>query len=259
MSQPGLRDADPPPTVHRGKRGFDHSGNGSAAAQRIDDIVSLRRHADNSAIFALSRQVVKCDSRHCDSRMTLPYGRMDNAELKRRLENKGVRNVDVARALDLHPTKIGKAFGKEGRRFTAAEMKIIDGLLDDEPQLGSLPIIGLVAASTWKEAVQSPLGRVPRFDRSIPAKAYALRVDGDSMDLIASEGAIVIVDPEDQDLYEGRLYVIQTEGGEATFKQFKTDPARLKPLSSNPTHRSLPLAGTSFQVLGRVIWHASRT
>ena len=52
------------------------------------------------------------------------------------------------------------------------------------------------------------------------------------------------------------LYVVD---GEATFKQFKADPARFVPCSTNPAHREIRIgSGQAFELLGRVIWKASR-
>jgi repressor LexA len=47
--------------------------------------------------------------------------------------------------------------------------------------------------------------------------------------------------------------------GEATFKQFKADPARFVPCSTNPAHQDIRIgSGQAFELVGRVIWKASR-
>jgi len=123
--------------------------------------------------------------------------------------------------------------------------------------LGSIPIIGQVAAGNWRQAVQRPIASMPKPDPSVPPQAFALRVTGDSMDKLVEDGGTVIVDPQDKDLFPGRYYVIINGDGETTFKQFKSDPARLVPCSWNPDHHEIPI-GSQFEIVGRVIWRASR-
>lgn len=183
---------------------------------------------------------------------------MENSEIQRRLIAKGIRNVDLARALGIDSAKVGKAFGKEGRRFTIAEMDIIRGLLGEaDAPLGSLPVIGQVTAGNWREAVQNPIGSMPRLDPSIPARAFALEISGDSMDLYVDDGGRVVVDPDDKALFPDRFYVVQNADGETTFKQFKMPPARLVPCSTNKTHKEIIIGADPFEVVGRVIWRGA--
>jgi SOS-response transcriptional repressor LexA len=127
------------------------------------------------------------------------------------------------------------------------------------PQLGSIPIIGQVAAGNFKEAIQHPLGRMPVLSPEIPATAFALEVDGDSMDLYVPDGAYVVVDPDDKKLWPGWFYVVIDEDGETTFKEYQEGPSRLVPCSTNPSHREIELgSGEAFRVVGRVIWYGGR-
>jgi SOS-response transcriptional repressor LexA len=80
----------------------------------------------------------------------------------------------------------------------------------------------------------------------------ALRVKGQSMDRIAPEGTIVIVDLDDRALVDGRHYVFRHDG-RATFKTWrKGPPERLEPQSTDPDYQPiLPVDGV--EVVGRVI------
>lgn len=78
------------------------------------------------------------------------------------------------------------------------------------------------------------------------------------MDLLVDDGATVVVDPDDRVLFNNRYYVVLNDEGEATFKQFKSDPARLVPCSSNAAHQEIVLGGAPFDVVGRIIWRAAR-
>ena len=73
------------------------------------------------------------------------------------------------------------------------------------------------------------------------------------MDTVAGAGSIVLVDPDQLSLRDGRYYVVMNGEGETTFKQFRADPARLEPLSSNPEHRTIDLGQSPYTVVGRVV------
>ena len=80
----------------------------------------------------------------------------------------------------------------------------------------------------------------------------ALTVKGQSMDRLAPEGTIIIVDLTDRALIDGRHYVFRHEG-RATFKTWrKGPPARLEPQSTDPDYQPImPREGV--EVVGRVI------
>lgn len=100
---------------------------------------------------------------------------------------------------------------------------------------------------------------MPAFDTDISANAFGLEIVGDSMNLLAPEGGVAVVDPDDKALYPGRRYVVVNGEGETTFKEFANDPARLVPLSTNTDHREILLGGEDvFTLVGRVSWVARR-
>ncbi|MBB3875287.1 LexA family protein [Sphingomonas aquatilis] len=183
---------------------------------------------------------------------------MDIDEIRKRMKERNLNQADLANLLGIDPTAVSKRLTNK-RPFKHPEMKKVEAWLGYEgaepslPEAGVriIPIIGLVAAGSMKEAVQQALGELP-VPASTPEGAVALRVDGDSMDMEIEDGGTVIVDRNDKALFPGRLYVVIIDG-EATFKQFEGDPARLIPRSTNPIHSTIIIGdGTSFQVFGRV-------
>ena len=180
---------------------------------------------------------------------------MDPDEIRRRLKELGLRQVDLARHLGMEENKLSKSLSGE-RRFRVEEMDKIRALLG--VGLDAIATLGDVPAGNWREAIKKPIGSMPRPDPSIPPRSFALRISGDSMDKEVPDGGTVIVDPEDKDLFPDRFYVVMVDG-EATFKQFKADPARFVPCSTNPAHGEIRIgSGQAFELLGRVIWKASR-
>lgn len=80
----------------------------------------------------------------------------------------------------------------------------------------------------------------------------ALQVEGDSMNRVAPDGSIIVVNRADQRLVDGRYYVFSLSGGEATFKMFKRNPDRLTPYSTNPDHMAIAADMDDLYVFGRV-------
>lgn len=98
------------------------------------------------------------------------------------------------------------------------------------------------------------MGQLPVPTAGTPLNAIVLEVQGDSMDLEIEDGGHVIVDTDDKALFPGRLFVVLNGDGEATFKQFEAEPARLVPRSTNPAHTIIQIGdGQPFTVLGRVV------
>jgi SOS-response transcriptional repressor LexA len=82
----------------------------------------------------------------------------------------------------------------------------------------------------------------------------ALRVHGDSMDRIAPDGSLILVNRDDRRLIDNAFYVISLPSGETTFKRYRskgsTEP-RLQPYSTNPDHETIYLR-EDMKPVGRV-------
>jgi phage repressor protein C with HTH and peptisase S24 domain len=93
--------------------------------------------------------------------------------------------------------------------------------------------------------------QLPRGDLG-PGEWIALKVRGDSMNLVAPENSIIFVNIADKDLIEDRFYVFKTEQGDSTFKRYRGGKQpRLQPYSTNPDHETIP-ATEEILVVGRV-------
>lgn len=258
MSHARFWNAVDPPAMDGRNRRVDHTGYCCSSTQSVDDDACFVVHERFSAIIGTLAQEKYSDNSNCDNRTRALHVRMDNEEILRRMALRGLRRADIARHLGLQPNKITKTFNGE-RQFKVAEMDALRQLLtDDTPPIRTIPIIGQVAAGNWREAIQQSQSSIPAPDPSVPPRSFGLRVVGDSMDLYVDEGGTAVVDPDDKHLYPGRFYVILNQEGEATFKQFNADPARLTPCSTNPAHSEILIGGEKFDVVGRIIWRATR-
>jgi len=129
------------------------------------------------------------------------------------------------------------------------------GEIEQGPEIkGTVPLISWVQAGHWQDIPQEDhhhtgnesSGRTQAREPHVPYHAgervhttyrarkntYALRVRGDSMEPKFPDGAILIVEP-DENPEPGAFVIVRHNGGEATFKQLMQDGGTryLKPLN----------------------------
>ena len=188
---------------------------------------------------------------------------MTPAEIRSAMDRHGMTVRSLAAAVGMNENYLTKSLSG-ARRFQVEEMDSIRRLLADRDAdeagrdpIRTIPLLGDVPAGRfdWRE---QQTGRQVAVDRETPRRAYALKVMGDSMDLVAPEGTTLIIDPDDVELWPGRKYIVRTQDGRTTFKEFQPDPARLVPCSSNDEHRDILLGSEPIDVLGRVFSYITR-
>jgi SOS-response transcriptional repressor LexA len=176
------------------------------------------------------------------------------AELRRWVTSGKVLQKEVADELGIAPARVSEML-KGTRRVQQREMPILARYfgMDEAPDSSVRRIsrIGMVPAGDLREALAASDGSI-EVPADLPKGVFALEVDGESMNKIAPLGCDVIVDPSDTNLFSGDLYVLD-QGGEFTFKRFMQDPARLVPLSSDPSHKDIPLGAEPVKIIGRVV------
>jgi repressor LexA len=121
----------------------------------------------------------------------------------------------------------------------------------------SIPLIGFASAGSWREAVEMPQGRMIVPEQVAGKRAFAVEVQGDSMNQLIDDGGWIVIDPDDKVLVPGKSYLIQTEEYEVTVKRYCAHPAQFEPVSDNPAHKPFLAADQDFAVLGRVVWKGS--
>lgn len=119
-----------------------------------------------------------------------------------------------------------------------------------------IPMVSMVSAGRMRDqpgVLSADIEKYIHLDDLPPGDWIALTVDGDSMNRLAPEGSILIVNRADSTLLDGRFYIFALDGGQATFKTYRRDPERLQPYSTNPDHMSIPVEQHSdLYVFGRV-------
>lgn len=175
---------------------------------------------------------------------------ISQAALARALTKIVGRNIDRAAVNKMLPG------GSPQRRIAADEMLAIEEItgVPSPMRVLQVPLVSWVSAGRMEPSMSVTEadieGNVPAV--GLPRGEWiALRVKGDSMDRVAPEGAIIFVNRADQSPVTGGKYVFTLGDDEATFKEFRSNPDRLKPLSTNPEHEDI-FPGSDLRVFGRV-------
>ncbi len=157
----------------------------------------------------------------------------------------------LAGVLKVSVASVGRLLRRE-RKLSAEERDPAFRYLGIQDAVRRTPIIGKIAAGNWKAAIQEPLGFTTKFTEGGP-NTFALRVVGDSMNIVAPDGALIAVDPEDRRLVDRGLYAVINDIDDATFKVFRSEPARLVPASDNLDHEPIYIGSDTVNVIGKVV------
>lgn len=180
------------------------------------------------------------------------------AELRNRIKKRGTAAA-LARLLEVPANRITEI--KDGRRrIQQNEMPVLAEFFgmgevetESETNVVWVPVIGIAAAGAWREAIEMPAFLVPQIRTPNCNKAFAVQVDGDSMNQILPERSYAVIDPDQKELRHNRVYLIQNGNGEATIKRFCNEPARFEPVSDNPAHNVIQIGEHEITVIGRVV------
>ena len=190
------------------------------------------------------------------------YARMESAfdieAVKRAMADRKVTQTDLAKVASLPSQSAMSNILKGKRKVTADEAAIIYRFLGiagpkPVPTAHHVPIIGFGSASSWREAIQLPIGGMTIPPRKAGPKAFAIEIQGDSLDKVVDDGGYVVVDPEQKELRPGKLYLIQNGEHETTVKCYERDPPRFVPMSNNPLHKPIPASEVDV-IIGRICW-----
>lgn len=246
---------------HRGERGEGEPFSGE---------IVLKRHTALLATLAKSRQakLAKCGQ---DSFSRIGYARRmaANPNMIREIRKAKGLTLQQLGELTKHPKtgnstdlatiqklEAGKRTLNADWRFAIAEALGVHpddlvGATVPRTPVRRVPLIGKIPAGNWRLAVEDATDLIPCTSGG--PNTFALKPEGDSMDLLLKhDDAVVFCDPDDKALRNGSNYAMMKEGGEVTFKQYRDNPPRLRPLSSNPAHQEMLLGEEPLVTIGRI-------
>jgi SOS-response transcriptional repressor LexA len=194
--------------------------------------------------------------------------------LRKAMEKAGKGPTELADRLDTNKQNITR-WSNGDRKLTVEWAKKLAPLLgttadvlllvsnDNAPpdhqwhEVTQVPLLEKMPAGKLKQPMsQVPPGDFPKLAFSGLGRGafFALTVEGDSMDRIAPDGAVIIVDKSDTTLIAGKCYVVSGRSG-LTFKVWKPNPPRWAPASTNPIHEPIFVKtkeAAQHMVVGRV-------
>jgi SOS-response transcriptional repressor LexA len=173
-------------------------------------------------------------------------------EILEALEALGVPRKQIAMRLSVAPSAITDLFnGKRALKYDEA-VHLQETFLAKAHGSRDLPVIGMAGAGNWIEAIADPEETVHVPERAGTSGKFVVEVVGQSMNQVLPDGSLAIIEPDETDVYVGKLYLLQNADGEGTIKRFRTDPLRFEPVSDDPTFEPIMIGAVDFQVVGRV-------
>jgi SOS-response transcriptional repressor LexA len=163
----------------------------------------------------------------------------------------------IAKKLVIAPSAVTDLYAGRRQLKHDEALRLLD-LVPDRTAGAEIPLIGLAGAGNWIEAIEETKERiwVPREAHAVGR--FAVEVVGQSMNLVLPEGTLAVINPEDRDLFVGKMYLLRNSEGEATIKRYRADPARFEPVSDDPTFEAFSVGSSDFRVIGRVTYAMQR-
>lgn len=262
VREAGCRNAIFPPAMNGRQWRFSLSAHGSCSTESVYDAVG---YGDHLAYLRYSQIFGNPESANIEVAIVADrregFVMLTAEQIRDELATRNMTIRDLADAIGMNENYLTKslrgirAFKPQELAAIAKEFEPSDAVYDG---LRRIPLLGEVPAGKPTEAEQRSGRWLAVSDPETPRNAYALTVKGDSMDLIVPDGTTLIVDPDDKALWPGRRYVVQTDDGRTTFKEFQADPARLVPCSTNDEHQDIMLGAEPVVILGRVFSYTIR-
>ena len=237
-------------------------------------------------------QAKSSDNRDCDIRIGVSNGQMtdraklrpETAEVFNRLDVLGLKQKDLAAALELEENKISKTKAGE-RQFKATElMRALDWLREmergegyrpdadvpDEPPtmeyvpINILPTFGGMGGGGTGDGDRS-MGLVPRMLivnelHGKPADFLLINVRGDSMEPDFHHGDQLLIDTRDRSPAQpGPFALWDGEWGEYVVKNVeRLGGGEVRMFSSNKKYSDATIASENTRIIGRPVWFGRR-
>lgn len=178
-------------------------------------------------------------------------GKSPSERLLQQLEEAGVPKGAIAKRLVVQPSAVSDLYaGRRQLKYDEA-VKLL-GMVPLDDAAFVLPVIGLAGAGNWLEAIEHTRQYMTVPHALTTKGKFLVDVVGNSMNLVLPEGSMAVVDPDDKDLYVGKLYLLINADGEGTIKRYRADPGRFEPVSDDPDFEPIKIGSADFRIVGRI-------
>lgn len=278
-----------------GHGGFDQLGNGTGAAEVIENLVSDCAHVPQYAIIGRSTQAETSDNRDCDIRRTVRNSRMaeqkeikttqpEAVEVLMRLDALGGTQRELATVLDLSENKISKVRAGE-RRMQAGEVFAAREWLDEierrggyreTPDLPEIPpdrdylavdvlpsFAGMGGGGTGegdKEQALLPRRLIEDELHAKPADLLMLEARGASMEPDFLHGDQILIDKRDRNPVQPGAFALW-DGDGYVVKFVERVPrlqGRYRIFSADARLTSYEVDAEEITIMGRPVWFGRR-
>jgi SOS-response transcriptional repressor LexA len=149
--------------------------------------------------------------------------------------------------------KYAQAFGVSLNWLNFGVGKPEDDDIEEGRDIIDIPLISWVSAGDMlREDIADEMLKSLAFCGLPEGDWIALRVSGDSMDLISPPDSIILVNRKDKRLVPNGLYVIADQEGNTTYKRYRPGPPpQFEPVSVNKKHKPL-VPDQEATIVGRV-------
>lgn len=271
--------------------GLDQLGDGTCAAQSVDDLFCVSSHADLYAIIGTSPQAQNCDNRDCAYPSVIFNRRMDSeislrpeaADIFARLDRLDLTQRELATVLGIEDNKVSKV-RKGERQFKAAEVLAARDWLEaiesrgyhvaaDHPPVDPaleyvpvdvLPTFGGMGGGGTGDADPEhalvPRALIVDILRGKPGDFLLINVRGDSMEPDFHHGDQILIDKRDTSPAQpGPFALWDGEWGEYVVKNVERSRAgEVRIFSSNTKYLSEAVEAETTRIIGRPVWFGRR-
>lgn len=85
----------------------------------------------------------------------------------------------------------------------------------------------------------------------------AMQIRGDSMSPTVRDQDIVLIDVNDKDILDDKIYIIQ-DVGNLLIRRLQLEPGgKVRTLCDNPAHREFDVSREDLEIVGRVVWRGA--
>lgn len=283
MGHARFRNANGSPTVNGANGSLDQFSNSAGAPKGVDDFVCLNVHERRDMRLSQQSQDENCDIRFCDIRSIASQGGMTREELNQLLDERDIKNVELATLLGIEADKISKSRSSKGtRRWTAEEFSKLKAYLDrgtDMSREPDLPVDGVETEYLEIEVLPTYGGAggggtgdgsrevaliakvlVEDMLRGRSGDFVLIKIRGDSMEPDFHHDDELLVDKRDVSPSQpGPFAVWDSEWGEYVVKNVeRIAEGHVRMFSSNPKYTPTEIRHEDTRIIGRPVWFARR-